>query len=122
MHTPIQTKITEIKEAVELPLTHPELYEDIGIKPPKVIAGLFIVWFVVFFGGGGGVGCYWRVEKLPPLNSHITPPKKTTTTTARASSCTASPAPARPYLPRPSPTARARPSCASSAPSSSRNI
>ena len=25
----------EIKEAVELPLTHPELYEDIGIKPPK---------------------------------------------------------------------------------------
>ncbi len=25
----------EIKEAVELPLTHPELSEDIGIKPPK---------------------------------------------------------------------------------------
>lgn len=25
----------EIKEAVELPLTHPELYDDIGIKPPK---------------------------------------------------------------------------------------
>ncbi|CAK9209940.1 unnamed protein product [Sphagnum jensenii] len=25
----------EIKEAMELPLTHPELYEDIGIKPPK---------------------------------------------------------------------------------------
>lgn len=23
-------------QAVELPLTHPELYEDIGIKPPKV--------------------------------------------------------------------------------------
>jgi ATP-dependent 26S proteasome regulatory subunit len=30
-----------IKEAVELPLTNPEPYEDIGIKPPKVgIAGL----------------------------------------------------------------------------------
>ncbi|XP_030950069.1 26S proteasome regulatory subunit 4 homolog A-like [Quercus lobata] len=28
-------QIQEIKEAVELPLTHPELYEDIGIKPPK---------------------------------------------------------------------------------------
>ena len=28
--------VQEIKEAVELPLTHPELYEDIGIKPPKV--------------------------------------------------------------------------------------
>ena len=25
----------EVREAVELPLTHPELYEDIGIKPPK---------------------------------------------------------------------------------------
>jgi 26S proteasome regulatory subunit T2 len=28
-------QIMEIKEAVELPLTHPELYEEIGIKPPK---------------------------------------------------------------------------------------
>ena len=27
--------LQEIKEAVELPLTHPELYEDIGIRPPK---------------------------------------------------------------------------------------
>ena len=32
----LETQIQEIKEAVELPLTHPELYEDIGIKPPKV--------------------------------------------------------------------------------------
>ena len=31
----LEAQITEIKEAVELPLTHPELYEDIGIKPPK---------------------------------------------------------------------------------------
>ena len=29
-------QIQEIKESVELPLTHPELFEDIGIKPPKV--------------------------------------------------------------------------------------
>ncbi|KAJ1718334.1 ATPase of 26S proteasome regulatory subunit 4, partial [Coemansia biformis] len=28
-------QIMEIKEAVELPLTHPELYEEMGIKPPK---------------------------------------------------------------------------------------
>merc|ERR1711979_61332 len=28
-------QIMEMKEAVELPLTHPELYEDVGIKPPK---------------------------------------------------------------------------------------
>lgn len=32
----LEQQIMEIKEAVELPLTHPELYEDIGIKPPKV--------------------------------------------------------------------------------------
>ena len=27
--------VLQLQEAVELPLTHPELYEDIGIKPPK---------------------------------------------------------------------------------------
>lgn len=31
----LETQIQEIKESVEFPLTHPELYEDIGIKPPK---------------------------------------------------------------------------------------
>ncbi len=31
----LDSQIQEIKEAVELPLRHPELYEDIGIKPPK---------------------------------------------------------------------------------------
>ncbi|CDH57869.1 26s proteasome subunit p45 [Lichtheimia corymbifera JMRC:FSU:9682] len=31
----LETQIQEIKEAVELPLTHPELYEEMGIKPPK---------------------------------------------------------------------------------------
>merc|ERR1719253_1087766 len=31
----LEDQIMEIKEAVELPLTHPEMYEDIGIKPPK---------------------------------------------------------------------------------------
>ena len=25
----------EIKESVELPLTHPEYYEEMGIRPPK---------------------------------------------------------------------------------------
>jgi len=32
----LDQQVQEIKEAVELPLTHPELYEEIGIKPPKV--------------------------------------------------------------------------------------
>lgn len=31
----LESQIQEIKEAVELPMTHPEMYEDIGIKPPK---------------------------------------------------------------------------------------
>ena len=31
----LEKQIQEIKEAVELPLTHPEIYEDIGINPPK---------------------------------------------------------------------------------------
>jgi 26S proteasome regulatory subunit T2 len=31
----LDQQIQEIKEAVELPLTHPEYYEEMGIKPPK---------------------------------------------------------------------------------------
>eukprot|EP00158_Paraphelidium_tribonemae_P002107 Partr_v1_DN25129_c0_g1_i1_m76927 putative 26S protease regulatory subunit len=31
----LETQIQEIKEAVELPLTHPELYEEMGVKAPK---------------------------------------------------------------------------------------
>ena len=31
----LEEQIVEIKEAVELPLTHPEMYDDIGIRPPK---------------------------------------------------------------------------------------
>ncbi|KPA76431.1 putative Proteasome regulatory ATPase subunit 2 [Leptomonas pyrrhocoris] len=31
----LEQQIQEIKEAVEFPLSHPELYDEIGIKPPK---------------------------------------------------------------------------------------
>eukprot|EP00045_Choanoeca_perplexa_P000305 m.13715 g.13715 ORF g.13715 m.13715 type:complete len:440 (-) comp10211_c0_seq1:2063-3382(-) len=31
----LEDQIQEIKESVELPLTHPEYYEEMGIKPPK---------------------------------------------------------------------------------------
>ena len=31
----LESQIQEIKESVELPLTHPELYEEMGIRPPK---------------------------------------------------------------------------------------
>jgi len=40
----LEQQIQEIKEAVELPLTHPELYEELGIKPPKG---------VILYGGPG---------------------------------------------------------------------
>ena len=30
-----EKQVQEIKEAGELPLTHPELYEEVGVKPPK---------------------------------------------------------------------------------------
>lgn len=42
---------------MELPLTHPEYYEEMGIKPPKGVilygppgTGLFILTFFVVFG------------------------------------------------------------------------
>ncbi|ORD94977.1 PRS4 [Enterospora canceri] len=31
----LESQIQEIKESVELPLTHPELYQEMGIRPPK---------------------------------------------------------------------------------------
>jgi 26S proteasome regulatory subunit T2 len=31
----LEEQITEIKEAVEIPLTHPEYYDEVGIRPPK---------------------------------------------------------------------------------------
>jgi 26S proteasome regulatory subunit T2 len=40
----LNKQIQEVKEAVELPMTHPELYEDMGIKPPKG---------VIFYGPPG---------------------------------------------------------------------
>ena len=40
----LETQIQEVREAVELPLLHPELYEEMGIKPPKG---------VILYGGPG---------------------------------------------------------------------
>ena len=56
----LQKQIQEVKEAVELPMTHPELYEDIGIKPPKG---------VIFFGppGTGEWKLHRRCARCPPL-------------------------------------------------------
>lgn len=40
----LELQIQEVREAVELPLLHPELYEEMGIKPPKG---------VILYGGPG---------------------------------------------------------------------
>ena len=49
----LEDQIQEIKEAVELPLAHPELYEDIGIKPPKVRNYLCMCVFVCAYEPAG---------------------------------------------------------------------
>jgi len=51
----LEDQVREIKEAVELPLTNPELYEDIGIKAPKG---------VILYGVPGLARLYWL--KLSP--------------------------------------------------------
>lgn len=58
----LESQIQEIKEAVELPLTHPELYEDIGIKPPK---GKLEAWCVLDeITDRGGASCFgMRVDR-----------------------------------------------------------
>ena len=42
----LDQQIQEIKESVELPLTHPEYYEEMGIKPPKG-ESVSSFWFVL---------------------------------------------------------------------------
>ena len=37
----LEQQIRDIKEAVEVPLTHPELYEEMGIQPPKGVHSLW---------------------------------------------------------------------------------
>jgi 26S proteasome regulatory subunit T2 len=47
----LSEQIQEIKESVELPLTHPELYEEVGIKPPKVFSVNYYYIAIRFFVG-----------------------------------------------------------------------
>ncbi|PVD25536.1 hypothetical protein C0Q70_13192 [Pomacea canaliculata] len=50
----LDSQIQEIKESVELPLTHPEYYEEMGIKPPKG---------VILYGPPGTVRELFRVAE-----------------------------------------------------------
>lgn len=53
----LETQIQEIKEAVELPLTHPEYYEEMGITSPKGV--------ILYGEPGTGTRYRWRCRQLP---------------------------------------------------------
>jgi ATP-dependent 26S proteasome regulatory subunit len=50
----LDQQIQEIKESVELPLTHPEYYEEMGIRPPKG----------VILYGPPGTGIFFNYEQI----------------------------------------------------------
>ena len=57
----LEQQIQEIKESVELPLTHPELYEEIGIRPPKG----------VILYGDPGTGMLLLTPALPLVSCYL---------------------------------------------------
>ena len=71
----LEQQIVEIKEAVELPLTHPELYEDIGIKPPKVPSALPLLYTRVPLSTSG-----WSLSACRLLYAHFLPKTGSSTT------------------------------------------
>ena len=101
----LQKQIQEVKEAVELPMTHPELYEDIGIKPPKGV--IFFgppgtgEWKLHRHGARSMPSFLWLLSIVPVLTPRLCHCRHC---------CVMSPpsAQARPSSPRPSPTRRAR--------------
>lgn len=45
----LENQIKEIKEVIELPIRHPELFESLGIAQPKVIkVGVFVILITIF--------------------------------------------------------------------------
>jgi hypothetical protein len=114
----LNEQIRELREVIELPLTNPELFKRVGIKPPKVRtrAGLG--------KGRGDDGRSWcrrvRSERMPPLphRTLTTPARQSTRPSTfppflppcRACSSTALPGPARPSSPVRWPATSARPS------------
>lgn len=61
----LEQQVQEIKEAVELPLTHPELYEEMGIKPPKGV--------ILYGAPGTGMCHYTKYHFSPRTNSFLLP-------------------------------------------------
>lgn len=55
----LDNQMQEIKESVELPLTHPEYYEEMGIKPPKGV--------ILYGPPGTGMLCVCPSAGTPPV-------------------------------------------------------
>ena len=47
----LDKQIKEIKEVIELPVKHPELFEALGIAQPKASAAVVGLWWGLAFGG-----------------------------------------------------------------------
>lgn len=65
----LEEQIEEIKEAVELPLIHPEYYEDMGITAPKGVilygepgTGIFSIFPQIY------LMCLMQIKRLMPCN------------------------------------------------------
>ncbi len=76
----LEQQVQEIKEAVELPLTHPELYEDIGIKPPKgvilygepgtgAVLSAHVLCLLCAHSEQSGTGCILLQRRCPDAHS-----------------------------------------------------
>jgi ATP-dependent 26S proteasome regulatory subunit len=44
----LDKQIKEIKEVIELPVKHPELFDALGISQPKVCYSFLLFYYVVF--------------------------------------------------------------------------
>ena len=126
----LDAQIQEIKESVELPLTHPEYYEEMGIKPPKVLSIYLCIYLynhcsylsiclsylsmiylsylftcrVVLSAPRKGT---WKMKLCIDLSLYdhfLVFLWKINPNLSRAWYCTVPPGPGRPCWPRPSPT------------------
>ncbi len=63
----VRKQMAQIRELVELPLRHPQLFKTIGVKPPKVRRVLLWWWFRVCWGGISACSAaLWTLN--PPQN------------------------------------------------------
>jgi len=66
-------QVCELKEAVELPLTHPELFEEMGIRPPKGVILYGEPGTGIFYLLHKNMLFYFQVKLCSPKPSLTTP-------------------------------------------------